>query len=115
MGHAGILTALAFAGALLIVPGANAGAISVSPAGLSRIDGLSAIEFVQDKKKPETLKQKVKRVWRNLTGYKFDVACPVFPFVVSVTHCTATGKNREDARAKCQSQHAFCAIRDASR
>jgi len=72
-----------------------------------------AIEFVQDKKKSETMKQKVKRVWRNMTGYKFDVACPAFPFALSRTSCTATGKNREDARAKCQSQHAFCEIRDA--
>ena len=110
-----ILAALALAGALLIGPSGNAGAAAVSPAGLSRIDGLSVIEFVQDKKKSETVKQKVKRIWRNLTGYKFDVACPAFPFALSVTSCTATGKDREDARAKCQSQHVFCQIRDANR
>ena len=108
-----ILAALALAGALLIGPGGYAGAVSVSPAGLSQAGGLSAIELVQDNKKSETVKQKVKRIWRNLTGYKFDVACPAFPFALSVTSCTATGKNREDARAKCQSQHAFCQIRDA--
>ena len=102
--------ALTLAGAVLIMP-VNAGA--VSPAGFSRIDGLSAIQLVQDKKKPETMKQKVKRVWRNLTGYKFEVACPAFPFALSRTTCTATGKNREDARAKCQSQHAFCQIGNA--
>jgi hypothetical protein len=102
--------ALAFAGAILIMP-VSAGA--VSPAGLSRIDGLSVVQLVQDKKKPETVKQKVKRAWRNLTGYKFDVACPAFPIVLSRTTCTATGKNREDARAKCQSQHLFCDVRDA--
>jgi hypothetical protein len=102
--------ALAFAGAILIMP-VSAGA--VSPAGLSRIDGLSVVQPVQDKKKPETIKQKVKRAWRNLTGYKFDVACPAFPIVLSRTTCTATGKNREDARAKCQSQHLFCDVRDA--
>jgi len=107
-----ILAALALAGALLIGPGGHAGAVSVSPAGLSQTGGLSAIELVQVKKS-ETVKQKVKRIWRNLTGYKFDVACPAFPFALSVTSCTATGKNREDARAKCQSQHAFCQIRDA--
>ncbi len=108
-----ILAALALAGALLSAPAGNAGAVSVSPAGLSRIDGLSAIEFVQDKKKSETVKQKVKRIWRNMTGYKFDVSCPAFPFALSRTSCTANGKNREDARAKCQSQHVFCEIRDA--
>ena len=110
-----IFAALALAGALLIAPGGNVRAGAISAAGVSRIDGLSVIEFVQDKKKSETVKQKVTRIWRNLTGYKFDVACPAFPFALSVTSCTATGKNREDARAKCQSQHAFCQIRDANR
>ena len=110
-----ILAALAVASTLLIVLSANAGAVSVSPAGLSHIDGLSAIEFVQNKQKSETVKQKVKRIWRNMTGYKFDVACPAFPFSLSRTTCTVTGKNREDARAKCQSQHTFCQISDANR
>lgn len=104
------LAALALASAVLIVP-VNAGAMA--PVGLSRIDGLSTIQLVQEKKKPETVKQKVKRAWKNLTGYKFDVACPAFPIVLSRTTCTATGKNREEARAKCQSQHALCRISDA--
>jgi hypothetical protein len=115
MQHIRIIAALALVGAFLIAPGGNAGAGPVPPAGLSRIDGLSAIEFVQDKKKSETLGHKVKRIWRNLTGYKFDVACPAFPFALSDTRCTATGKDREDARAKCQSQYVFCQVRDASR
>ena len=110
-----IFAALALAGALLIAPSGNVRAGAISPAGVSRVDGLSVIEFVQDKKKSEIVKQKVTRIWRNLTGYKFDVACPAFPFAFSVTSCTASGKNREDARAKCQSQHAFCQIRDANR
>jgi hypothetical protein len=110
-----ILAALAVAGTLLIAPGGNAGAGPVSPGGLSRIDGLSAIEFVQDKRRPETLSHKVKRIWRNLTGYKFDVACPAFPFALSVARCTATGKDREDARVKCQSQYMLCQVRDANR
>jgi hypothetical protein len=105
----GIVGVLAFCD---IVPSFAA---SVSPAGLSRIDGLSAIEFIQAQQKSETVRHKVKRIWRNLTGYKFDVACPAFPFVLSRTTCTATGKDREDARAKCQSQHVFCQIRDANR
>jgi hypothetical protein len=33
--------------------------------------------------------------------------------IFSRTTCTETGKNREDARAKCQAQHNFCEIRDA--
>jgi hypothetical protein len=106
------LPALILTGALLIAAGGSAGAVS-GQAGLSRIDGLSAIEFVQEKKKSETVKQKVKRIWRNMTGYKFVVACPAFPIVLSRTTCTATGKDREAARAKCQSQHVFCTIGDA--
>ena len=82
---------------------------------LSRIGGLSSIEFVQDKQKSETIKHKMKRVWRNLTGYKFDVACPAFAFELSRTNCTETGKNREDARAKCQSRHVLCQVGDANR
>jgi hypothetical protein len=103
-----ILAAIALAGALLIAAGGNAHAGAISPAGVSRIDDLSVIEFVQDKKKSETIKHKVKRIWRNLTGYKFDVACPF-----TRTTCTETGKDREDARAKCQSQHLFCQVGDA--
>ena len=102
--------ALALTGTVLFMP-FSAGAMP--PAGLSRIEGLSSILLVQEKK-AETVKQKVKRAWRNLTGYKFDVACPAFPFALSRTTCTATGKNREDARAKCQSQHPFCQIGDAA-
>jgi hypothetical protein len=110
-----ILAAIAVAGTLLITLGDHAVAGPASPAGLSRIGGLSAIEFVQDKKKPETVKQKVKRIWRNLTGYKFDVACPTFVFALSRTSCTETGKNREDARAKCQSRNVLCQVGDANR
>jgi hypothetical protein len=59
------------------------------------------------------MKHKVKRIWRNLTGYKFDVACPAFALALTRTSCSETGKNREGARAKCQSQHVLCEIRDA--
>ena len=95
--------------------GVNAGASLVSPAGLTHSGDLSAIEFVQDRPKSETVKQKVKRIWRNLTAYKFDVACPAFTFAITRTSCSANGKNREDARAKCQSQNVLCEIRDANR
>lgn len=91
-------------------------AAPLSPAGVMRNNDQSAIVLVQDKpKKDETIKQKVKRVWRNLTGYKFAVSCPALPIplVVNRTTCTETGKSREEARAKCQSRHPFCAIGDA--
>jgi len=48
MQNSGILAAIALAGALLIAPSSNAGAVSVSPAGLSQIGVPSAIEFVQN-------------------------------------------------------------------
>jgi hypothetical protein len=115
MEHTRIMAALAVAATLLITPGGYAGAGVVSPAGLSRIDGLSAIELVQDKPQSETFKHKMKRVWRNLTGYKFDVACPAFALALSRTTCTETGKNREDARAKCQSRHVLCQVGDTNR
>jgi len=109
MNRSPFLPAIALVGALLILPGTNAGAAPASPADLS------VSVTVQSKPKPETVKQKVKRIWRNLTGYKFEVSCPIFPFVVTRTTCTATGKNREDARAKCQSQHSFCYVGDSNR
>jgi hypothetical protein len=115
MSHPHILAVLALAGALLIVPSSYSGAVPVTPAGLSRAEGLSAIEFAQDKPKSETVAQQVKRIWRNLTGYKFYVACPAFAFALTRTSCTATGRDREDARAKCQSQNVFCQVRDATR
>ena len=112
--HHNVLAALALAGALLIAAGNKTGAVPVSPS-LSQANELSAIEFVQDRPKSETVKQKVKRIWRNLTAYKFDVACPAFTFAITRTSCSANGKNREDARAKCQSQNVLCEIRDANR
>jgi hypothetical protein len=104
--------ALLAIGAFLIVTNPTAGATPLSPAGLRSADQ-SVILLVQDKpKRDETLKQKAKRIWRDLTGYKFAVACPAI-FTVSRHTCTETGKNREEARAKCQSQSPFCAISDA--
>ena len=90
-------------------------AAPASPAGLSRINDISAITFVQDKRAPETVKHKVKRLWREFTGYKFDVACPAFAFALSHATCTVNGKDRENARSKCQSQYVLCEIRDTNR
>ena len=108
--------ALLATGIFLIATNSPAAATPLSPAGLSRSDDLSAIVLVQEKaKKDETLTQKVKRVWRNLTGYKFTVTCPAFPIpiVVNRTTCTETGVSRDEARGKCASRHPFCAIGDA--
>ena len=70
------IIALIFVAAFLLASSAHAGPIA--PAGFSRVDGLSSFEFVQEKKS-ESIKQRVKRAWRELTGYKFNVACPAFP------------------------------------
>jgi hypothetical protein len=59
MGYHHTLAALALTGAVLFGPANKAGAVPVSP-GLSRIDGPSVIELVQDRPKSETVKQKVK-------------------------------------------------------
>lgn len=101
------------AGVLFIAVNNPVSASPLSPAGLTRSGDLSAIVLVQDKpKKGETIKQKVKRVWRNLTGYKFAVSCPAI-LTVSRTTCTETGKSRAEARAKCQTRSPLCAVGDA--
>ena len=100
-------------GVFLIAASGQTVAGPFSPSGLSQVDGLPSIEFVRDKPKSETLRQKVKRVWRDLTGYKFNVSCPAF-LAVNHSTCTETGKSREDARARCQSRNAFCWVADAS-
>ncbi|MBZ0146951.1 MAG: hypothetical protein K8F62_05330 [Pseudorhodoplanes sp.] len=99
-------------GAFLIVSSSAGTAPRDNPAG----DDPSAVVLAQEKaKKNETLTQKVKRVWRDLTGYKFTVSCPAFPIplLVSRTTCTETGISRDEARGKCASRHPFCAITDA--
>jgi hypothetical protein len=75
----------------------------------------SQVLLIQEKKQDETLKQKVKRIWRDWTGYKFDVACPIFPIPLTHSTCMETGKSREDARAKCQARNPFCSVADARR
>lgn len=103
-----------FAAALLLIatsvmpPAARA-----APAGPQTFSIPSNIQLVQDKKKSETVTQKVKRVWRNITtpNYDFCVSCPIL-IPVSYQTCTAEAKNVDDARAKCQAQHLLCSVRD---
>jgi hypothetical protein len=89
-----------------------------SAAGASRVEsqGRAPIVLAQNEPKKETVthkvKRKVKTAWRNMTGYKFDVGCPIV-LPVNRTTCTETGKSREDARAKCQASHALCSVSDA--
>jgi hypothetical protein len=97
---------------IIVTAAADASAISLTP--LSADASKSPVQLVQEKHN-ETLKQKVKRIWRDWTGYQFDVACPIFPIPLTHTTCTETGKSREDARAKCQARNPFCSVADARR
>ena len=101
-------------GIILVGASGNAGAL---PAAKSRIENSSNIQLVQDKKsdKSDTINKRVKRAWKDLTGYKFDVACPGFWLPVNQSVCTETCKNRNAARSKCEAQNALCQIRDAGR
>ena len=104
--------AMAAAGVCLLAMSATSGIGPASAAGVTRIEVRVPIVLAQaEPKKSETIKQKVKRVWRNWTGYKFAVACPAL-IPLSHSTCTQTGKNRDDARAKCQSQNVFCSVSD---
>jgi hypothetical protein len=102
--------AMAAAGVCLLAMSANAGINPVLAVGSP--EAKAPITLAQNEpKKSETMTQKVKRVWRNMTGYKFDVGCPA---LIPFTHktCTQTGKNREDARAKCISANPLCSVTD---
>jgi hypothetical protein len=102
--------AMAAAGVCLLAMTANAGVNPALAAGAT--EATAPIRLAQaEPKKSETLTTKVKRVWRNLTGYKFAVACPVL-FTINQSTCTETGKNRAAARAKCISQNPFCSVSD---
>jgi len=105
--------AMAAAGLGLLAMTATAGALPSTMEGAYRFEVHVPMVLAQatTAKKDETIKQKVKRVWRNMTGYKFAVACPAL-IPLSHSTCTETGKNRADARAKCQARNTFCSVSD---
>ncbi len=106
MRHIPFLTA----GILLAMVSTNALAVSTA----DHFGNSSSVLLIQDKKS-ETVTEKVKRIWRDWTGYKFDVGCPAFPIILTHATCTATGKDREEARAKCQSKNPFCLVSNAQK
>jgi hypothetical protein len=65
--------------------------------------------LVQDKKKSETVTQKVKRAWKNLVGYKFDVSC-----LGTRSTCSETGDSKAAAQSKCIARHPLCWVQDAN-
>ena len=86
--------------------------MSIKPPPLARLKSKRRSCWRKPTPKKETttekVKRKVKRAWRNLTGTKFDVACPA---LIPLTHstCTETG-SRKEARAKCQSANPLCSV-----
>ena len=92
-------------------------ALAVAPtmsnaAPIAAVEASSPIIQVQQKKQETTtekVKRNVKRTWKNLTGYKFNVSC-----LLSQTRtCTETGDSKAAAQAKCQSQYPLCAVSEA--
>jgi hypothetical protein len=99
-------------GVFLIAASGPASAGAFPAARISRADVGVTVELVATEKKSETVTQKVKRAWKNLTGYKFEVSCPALGPPRKST-CSETGKSRGEARAKCQSRNPFCFVTDA--
>jgi hypothetical protein len=101
---------------LLLASSINLQSAGAAPAGIIDASKLSAVELVQEKKKSETVTQKVKRVWHNITtpNHSFCVACPAI-LPLSRETCTAEAKDVSEARAKCASQHPFCYVSETAK
>ena len=109
---------------LLALSAAN----GVNPTAAATVTAQAPIVVAQaDTKKPETITQKVKRevketttdvkksakrAWKKMTGYKFAVACPAL-IPISHSTCIETGKNRAEAKSKCQAQSPLCSVTEA--
>lgn len=103
--------------AVYFVAAASAPQAVAAPAGFSNLRAPSQVELVQEKpKKSETVTQKVKKVWRNITtpNHNFCVACPVL-LPLSRTTCTAQAKTVDEARGKCASQYPFCSVTESKK
>ncbi len=98
------------AGVCLLAMTATAGINQAAAAGATEAKAPIVLAQADAKKETTTekVKRKVKRAWRNLTGTKFDVACPAL-IPLSHSTCTETG-SRKEARAKCQSANPLCSI-----
>src|SRR4029077_9231616 len=98
-------------GMFIIAAGGPAIAGPFTPAGFANTERGAPLVLVHDKPaKDETLKQKVKRAWRNIAGYKFDVNCPIN----SHRTCAETGKDRNDARSRCIARNPVCWVSDTN-
>jgi hypothetical protein len=109
-----VMIRISLIGAALLLIASNAiPPAAAAPASMINASGISRIELVQEKKKSETVTQKVKRVWRNITtpNHSFCVACPIL-IPMSQKTCTTEAKTIDEARAKCASQNPLCSVRD---
>ncbi len=100
-----IISCLTAGAVVLATFSTQVNAAPLTSAGLSTA-APSSIQLVQDKK-DETLKQKVKRVWRSIAGTTYDVGCPSLAIAFNRTTCTETGK---DSQAKCIAKHPLCQV-----
>ena len=102
--------AVAAAGVCLLAMSANTGVNPALAAGAT--EAKAPIVLAQNApKKDETVTQKVKRAWKNLTGYKFAVGCPI---VLEFTKKSVkeTGKDRDAARSKVIAANTGCSVKD---
>jgi hypothetical protein len=90
--------------------------VQVSAAPLSSVPAMNAtpVQLVQDKKKDETITEKVKRTWKRWTtpNQTFCARCLIPPRAVT---CTVQAKDREAGRSACQQRNPLCAITDDMR
>lgn len=87
--------------------------VYAGPANITAPSADTNITLVQEKKEGvvKKVERNVKKAWKELVGYKFVASCPIF-FPINRYECAETGKNREEARAKCAGKHRFCLIQD---
>jgi hypothetical protein len=97
---------------MVLVAASLAGAAGLSQPAFTPAGTQSPVWLVKEKRSSDNITNRVKRAWKDLVGYKFTVACPVFFPVVRRT-CTETGNNEADARSKCISQNPFCFVSTA--
>jgi hypothetical protein len=100
---------MAVAGACVLAMSANANVALA--AGATETKAPIVLAQNTTPKKDDTVKQKVKRAWKNLVGYKFAVGCPV---VLEFTKKSVkeTGKNRDAARSKVIAANPGCSVKD---
>jgi hypothetical protein len=105
------IISVAIAGAFLL-----AGMAQLSAAPMYSGPAVSApnITLIQEKKKDETITQKVKRTWKRWTtpNQTFCARCLIPPQAVT---CTVQAKDRAAGRSACQQRHPLCAITDDMR